>query len=89
MNSGDILAEIIADLPQIRADIAFARAMRQLTVITTTGEIHLQFSPGSGNAVVDLRALSPSSVTPPTQLPSQTGNAGKALITDGATTSWA
>lgn len=88
MDSASDLAAILADLPQIKADIAFARALRQLTIITVTGEIHLQLAPGSQNVTVDLRALSASGATPANQIPSPVGHAGAALLTNGTTLSW-
>ena len=88
MDAPEDLAGIIADLPQILEDIAFARALRQLTIITTTGPIRVQFSPSSENVVVDLRSLTATGATPPSQLPSQTGHAGALLTTDGSTVAW-
>lgn len=84
----DDLAELLADLPQIKADIAFVRAMRQLTIITVSGEIHIQLAQNTENVVIDLRSITASGETPPNQLPAQSGHAGAALITDGSTVSW-
>ncbi len=88
MTVGDELAAILADLPRIKQDIAFARALRNLKVITTAGEWPIQFSPDGENAVIDLRSITSTGATPPSTLPSQTGEAGGVLTTDGATTSW-
>jgi S-adenosylhomocysteine hydrolase len=88
MDAAEDLEAIMADLPQIKADIAFARALRQLTIITVTGEIHLQLAPNAQNVVIDLRSLSASGQLASTQIPSTTGHAGSALLTDGNTVFW-
>jgi len=88
VTTGEEFAAILADLPRIREDIAFARALRNLKVITSAGEWPIQFSPESENAVIDLRSITSTGATPPSDLPPQAGEAGGVLTTDGATTSW-
>lgn len=81
-------AELLAQMDQIREDIAFIRAMRRLTVITADANIVIEFSPTGENAMLDLRALTPTGATPPGQIPDPTGHSGAVLTTDGSTTSW-
>lgn len=88
MDIGADLLPILGDLPRIRSDIEFARALRQLTIITVSGEIRPQLSPGAKNIIIDLRALTANGEVPTGGLPSQTGNSGKFLSTDGATAAW-
>ena len=82
------LAELLADLPQIREDIAFVRAVRRLEIVTSIGTKVIQFSRDGENSVIDLRDITPTGTTSPSQLPDQTGHAGAVLTTDGATTAW-
>lgn len=85
----ETFADLVAQLPEIRRDIAFARSLRQLRVLLPGGaEAVVQFSLDSVNAVLDLRTLSASGATPDGQLPSPTGHTGAALITDGASVTW-
>jgi hypothetical protein len=83
-------ADVLKEWEQVRADIAFLRAFRNLEVITgtTAGKIGIQYQPGSENAVLDLRSLTPTGAPPNDGLPDQAGNAGKALLTDGTSLSW-
>lgn len=82
------LGELFAEFQKIREDIAFARALRQLTVATINGDVRFQLGRNADNVLLDLRSLGANAATPPTGLPSQTGNAGQILTTDGATASW-
>jgi hypothetical protein len=82
------LSELLADLPQIKEDIAFVRAIRRLLIVTTAGTKTILFSDKGDNAVIDLRDVTPTGQTVPTQLPDTTGHAGSVLTTDGSTTSW-
>src|SRR5687768_9175253 len=77
------------DWAQLRADIAFARQLRRLKVITTAGESPLQYSLGARNVVLDLRALTPTGAATVDQLPDPAGHAGEFLSTDGSTLIWA
>lgn len=88
MNGPGDLAELIADFESVKEDVAFIRALRSLRVSTDAGDAVLRFDPVSGNVTIDLRTLTPTATSPASALPSQTGNAGKILATDGATPSW-
>lgn len=82
------LPAVLDDLPQILEDIAWVRALRRLLIVTTAGIKTIQFSIDGENAIIDLRDITPTGTTAPTEIPSQTGNSGKVLTTDGSTTSW-
>ncbi len=82
------LPDLLANPALISEALDFVRAMRDLKVATANGDIALQWQPGANNAFLDLRSLTASGATPPGSIPSQTGNAGLVLGTDGATASW-
>jgi hypothetical protein len=84
----DTAAQLVTEFDQLKEDIAFIRALKQLRIVTSAGDITLRFDPATGNISLDLRALTPSATTPATVLPSQTGHAGQKLTTDGSTLSW-
>lgn len=54
------LAELVTQLEDLKADLAFVRALRRLSFVTTAGPIPLQYNPGTDNCVVDLRTLTVS-----------------------------
>ncbi len=88
MNSPADFPSAIREWDEIRENIAFLRALRNATVSSANGPLVFQYNPGSSNVLLDLRALTASGAVPTGGLPSQTGNAGKVLGTDGATASW-
>lgn len=88
MNAPPDLAALFAEYDALKHDIAFVRALRNLTVATPNGDVRLQLGKNADNVLLDLRSLGANAVTPPTGLPDQTGNAGKILTTDGAVGSW-
>lgn len=84
----DFLAMSPEEWERIREDIAFARALRNMEVVTTSGSIQIQFERGSRNAILDLRKLTASGQPDNNQLPSQAGNGGLVLGTDGTSLSF-
>lgn len=77
-----------AEFARLREDIAFARALRKLRVISPSGEIPIYYQPGALNALLDLRSLTPTGAPPALQLPDAAGYTDAYLTTDGATLSW-
>jgi hypothetical protein len=57
------LAELFQQFDEVRQDIQFARAMRDLKVITSAGEIALTRSPETSNVMLDLRNIAPTGAT--------------------------
>lgn len=81
--------EVIERFDESLALLAFLDALAHTQILMPDGTIAtIQWQPGSDNAVIDLRGITASGAAPATELPSQTGNAGKVLTTDGTTPSW-
>ena len=80
-------AELLQQWPKIQELIAFAAALRKCEFITPYGT-RIPIQPSRENAIVDLRALTPTGVQSQPVIPSQTGNEGKFLQTDGTEVSW-
>lgn len=82
-------ADLIAQFEALKDDIAFLRALRHLRIATTNGDVTLQWQEGSDNVALDLRSLTPNvGAVAGNPLPTQAGNAGKLLSTDGTNLLW-